>query len=316
VPKLIVQRENAMRTHVLRHAGLAGFVLAGLLGGTLSADGQQVRDRDRLPLEPMPNRGVAVAPLMEGWYDNGDGTYTISFGYFNANVDTVRVGIEGSVMEPAEHSGLQPTTFLPGRHQGVFTVTIPESFREEDVWWRIHNPSGMVTENPGRVASAFYESDLNPRPHGTEPPLLWFDAEEGEAGAGRGPMGVTDPVVHSARVGEPFTLTVHVRDPSERDRTDPRLRDGIETRVQWYEQRSPAPVRWEPHPSMPEREGNLEPQEALIPEEGGTFNVNAIFSYAGEYLLRARADNFGAPDSSAGNQCCWSNGFIRVNVTE
>jgi hypothetical protein len=308
--------DNTMRRRLFKGVGVAGFVVAGVLGGALSADGQQVRDRDRLPLEPMPNRGAAVAPIMEGWYDNADGTFTISFGYFNANVDTVRVGVEASVMEPAEYSGMQPTTFLPGRHQGVFTVTIPESFRENDVWWRIHNPTGMVTENPGRVTSAFYESDLNPRPHGSEPPLLWFDEEEGEAGAGRGPMGVTDPVVHSARVGLPFTLTVHVRDPSERDRSDPRLRDGIDTMVQWFEHRSPTPVRWERHPSTPEGEEDREFRQALIPEEGGTFVVNVVFAAPGEYMFRVRADNFRAPDSSAGDQCCWSNGFVRVNVTE
>jgi len=298
--------------------GVAAIILAGIAASALEAEGQQIRDRERLPLEPMPSRGVGVVPLMEGWYDNGDGTFTISFGYFNANADTVRLGVEQSLIEPAEYSGMQPTVFLPGRHAGVFTVTISDRFRDSDgdVWWRIQNPTGVVSENPGRTTSVFYESDLNMRPHGSLPPLVWFGAEEGESEAGRGPMGVMDPVIHTARVGEPFTLTIHVRDPSERDRTDPRLRDGIETRVQWYEHRSPAPVRWEPHPSMPEREEDLEIQEALIPEEGGTFEVNVVFPAAGEYLLRAQADNFGAPDSSVGNQCCWSNGFIRVNVTE
>ena len=38
------------------------------------------------------------------------------------------------------------------------------------------------------------------------------------------------------------------------------------------------------------------------------------FAQPGTYLLRVRADNFGRVDTSAGNQCCWTNGYIRVSV--
>jgi hypothetical protein len=44
--------------------------------------------------------------------------------------------------------------------------------------------------------------------------------------------------------------------------------------------------------------------------------TTATFSQPGEYVIRARVDNFGVGDSRFGNQCCWSNGYIPVTVTE
>ena len=43
--------------------------------------------------------------------------------------------------------------------------------------------------------------------------------------------------------------------------------------------------------------------------------TTATFEQPGEYLVRVRADNFGRVDSSSGNQCCWTNGYLKVTVT-
>jgi hypothetical protein len=43
--------------------------------------------------------------------------------------------------------------------------------------------------------------------------------------------------------------------------------------------------------------------------------VIATFTVPGEYLMRARVDNFNSADSSGGDQCCWTNAYIRVTVT-
>ena len=43
--------------------------------------------------------------------------------------------------------------------------------------------------------------------------------------------------------------------------------------------------------------------------------TTATFEQPGEYLIRVRADNFGRVDSSDGNQCCWTNGYVTVTVT-
>jgi hypothetical protein len=44
-------------------------------------------------------------------------------------------------------------------------------------------------------------------------------------------------------------------------------------------------------------------------------STTVTFKVPGEYVVRARVDNFGRLDTSPGNQCCWTNGYIRVNVT-
>jgi hypothetical protein len=44
--------------------------------------------------------------------------------------------------------------------------------------------------------------------------------------------------------------------------------------------------------------------------------VAAVFSALGRYVVRARVDNHNATDSSRGDQCCWTNGYFTVDVTE
>ena len=41
--------------------------------------------QEGFPLGPTQRNGQFVAPYFEGWYANPDGTYTLSFGYYNAN---------------------------------------------------------------------------------------------------------------------------------------------------------------------------------------------------------------------------------------
>jgi hypothetical protein len=59
-------------------------------------------------------------------------------------------------------------------------------------------------------------------------------------------------------------------------------------------------------------------QSVQVPTEGQYANMGrfrARFSAPGDYIIRIRIDNFGG-DSAPGNQCCWSNGYVRVSVTE
>ena len=48
--------------------------------------------------------------------------------------------------------------------------------------------------------------------------------------------------------------------------------------------------------------------------EGGG-RVIATFAEPGEYLIRTLVENYKAPDSSAGDQCCWTNIYQRVTVS-
>ena len=38
-----------------------------------------------LPVEPFHDRGQGVTPAYEGWFQNPDRTYSLSFGYFSRN---------------------------------------------------------------------------------------------------------------------------------------------------------------------------------------------------------------------------------------
>ena len=92
-----------------------------------------------LPLPPTSARGQTVTPSFEGWYRNPDGTYTLSFGYFNRNLEEVveiPVG-PNNFVEPGPANQGQPTVFQPRRHWGAFGVTVPADFGFERVIWHM-----------------------------------------------------------------------------------------------------------------------------------------------------------------------------------
>lgn len=312
-------------------ATVTGAALGLLLGvaGSAPADLQAQGPDGRWPLQPSTGHNRIIAPFMEGWYENEDGTFSISFGYFNLNDETVEIPLgEDNFIEPAQFDGMQPTYFLNDHHRGVFTVTLPASMRETDVWWTIRNPNGEVTKVPGRTTAGAYQLDWNPRPHGTVPPTVSFEDQDD---TGRGPPGLMADEVVTTRVNEPVELAMHVEDTSVREEGDPRFRDALPVNVTWVKHQGPVggEVEFSRHPDamdIAEREGGDDddddaprrPAPNRVAVEGGTgwARVMATFTQPGEYIVRGEADTFNAPDSSASDQCCWSNGYIRVNVTE
>ena len=133
-----------------------GVAFAGLVLGSLARpaalEGQG--PEGRWPLQPNSPGNRTLAPFMEGWYENEDGTYSISFGYLNLNQDTLVIPIgEGNSVDPAEFNGMQPTTFYPGHQRGVFAVTLPAVMKDQDVWWTLRKENGEVTRVPGRIGA-------------------------------------------------------------------------------------------------------------------------------------------------------------------
>ena len=66
-------------------------------------------------------RGQSVTPAFEGWYQNPDGTFNLSWGYMNRNYEErldIPVG-PGNRLEPGPPDQGQPTHFLPRRQTGV-----------------------------------------------------------------------------------------------------------------------------------------------------------------------------------------------------
>ncbi len=272
--------------------------------------------------------GLAIIPVMEGWVGNEDGTASISFGYVNRNAEPVEIPLgANNNISPAQLDGMQPTHFAAGRHTGVFTVTLPADMRDVDAWWSIKTFDHEPNKVPGRVGAAAYELDfIRPRPQGSLQPLAWYE-DEREKSAGL--FALLDDYTGQARVGEPVTLAVNVEDPSERDPADPRFVEALPLGVHWYKHQGPGRVEFTRHDSTPAIEasdedprfrrfrGGIDPDDQSAVEVvggRGTAKVVATFSEPGEYILRTKIENFRAPDSSNGDQCCWTNIFQRIQV--
>lgn len=271
-----------------------------LAGWPAPVHAQQVQ---RLPLAPIPPRGEPVAPFFEGWYRNDDGSFTFSFGYFNLNTQEVLdvpIGPENQV-EPAEFDGMQPTHFpvRPRRDRGVFSVTVPATWEdgEQRVVWTI-TTNGVTYSVPGRVFASALQLDYGPRAMGSVPPLVRFDPD---GPAGQHVQGVWGEPL-TTQVGVPLPLRLWTEEISVRDPED-LVNQVVDVEVTWFKHQGPAAAV------------DFEPWQITV--EGGTGEAAsaATFAETGEYVLRARIDNWSANDSTGGDQCCWSNAFVRVTVT-
>ena len=297
-------------------ASMALALLANIVV-VVSADAQQ----STRPLRPPPPGGLAIIPFMEGWYANEDGSVTVSFGYHNRNTEDVVIPLgEGNRIEPAQLGGMQPEIYFSGRHPGVFAVTIPASMQDESVWWHIKTGNLEALKVPGERGSNAYELDRNPRPQGSVQPHIWF--EDGNRGSG--PEGVVATSTKTIAVGAALTLEVETEDPSVRDPSNPLFAKPLDTRVIWYKHQGPGEVSFTEHASTPfittpakSTRGMIPaaPARVAIPAGKGPARVLATFSEPGEYMIRARLDNWKSSDSDGLDQCCWSNAYQRVRVT-
>ena len=307
------------------------------------------------PLEPARPRGQGIAPYFEGWYDNRDGTYTFSFGYFNFNTEEVveiPVGPDNFI-EPAEYNGMQSTVFgvSPRRERGTFAVTVPASFAESQgtVTWTLRRGQFELSV-PAYIGVQNHALTHGPMPMGSEELILRLSEDGPE---GRGPHGLIAENVRTVRVGQALELTGWVRDPSVRAARFPGapqegeleaistltwfVHQGAHDGVAFEPDPNAVPVEPEPEPApapaavlsdstavppdstaadQDEEEDPPPPNVVEIPVGGGVGTVIARFSQPGDYVLRVRSDSFEhAIDVGASEQCCWTNGYLRVTVT-
>ena len=246
--------------------------------------------------------GGPVVPIFEGWYRNPDGTFELSFGYFNVNTEeTLEIPLgSDNFIEPAEFDGRQPTVFEPvpesdRRHWGAFTVTVPADFGARDVVWTLH-VRGQTLSVPGRLTSPAYELAGWEFPgRSSVSPLLRWTAD---GPGGRGPRGITG-AARQARVGVPLDLAAWVARDAEA---------GIDERpinIKWFKHQGPGEA------TFAERTGVVEP-DAWAEDGGAEVATTVTFSAPGEYLLRVLAFNVIREFEF---QCCWTNGFVPVTVT-
>lgn len=245
--------------------------------------------------------GGPVIPIFEGWYRKPDGSYALSFGYFNVNTEDVLeipVGPDNFI-EPAVHDGVQPTHFLPvpegdRRHWGVFTVTVPSDFGDDDVVWNLRH-DGRTYSVPGRIRSPHYQINGWVFPgRESSSPVLRLESDgpgaQGPAGISTGPM--------SATADEPVRLIAW----THRDDTFPD--DQRPIRIRWLKHRGAGRVTF--------REIETEvPPELWSAEGGAAVTTDASFSEPGSYVVRVLAYNR-IPEFEF--QCCWTNGYLHVEV--
>ena len=96
--------------------------------------------------------GRPIVPVFEGWFQNPDSSYTLSFGYISMNLEEdmfIPVGPD-NFLEPAEFNGGQPTYFRPihrviRRPWNVFMVRVPKDFGDRRVTWTLRNHGETYT---------------------------------------------------------------------------------------------------------------------------------------------------------------------------
>lgn len=276
---------------------LAVAAVSALLACACPATAQEM-------LAPVRASGQTITPVFEGWYRNPDGTYSISFGYFNRNASEVLdipIGPQNSIT-PGDANQGQPSNFHPRRHWGVFAVTVPADFGEKKVVWTLV-VRGETFAIAGSLSPKWEIDALHGEAgSGNTPPAIKFDPPGPE---GRGPRGITASPRRTT-VGRPLTLTVWATD------------DGAAWRSISSEGRAGTPVSlmWFKH------QGPGGPGEVVFSERApkvdsanGAASTTATFSEPGEYVLRLRANDASGVTDAGHAQCCWTNGFVKVTVT-
>ena len=256
--------------------------------------------RAQLPLGAVPASGQPVYPVFEGWYKNLDGSFSISFGYFNRNAEEVlEIPIGGdNFITPGDPNQGQPSHFEPRRHWGVFAVKVPPNFGGGQIVWTI-KVRGETIAIPGSLSPNWQIDALEGEAgSGNTPPALKFDARGPE---GSGPGGITAGPL-SVKVGVPLALTVWARDDGKASSTvGGERRNSAPVSLTWFKHQGPGTVSFTTGtpPVRPD----------------GKAATAATFSAAGEYVLRVRANDASGLASAGHAQCCWTNGFVKVIVT-
>ena len=321
-----------MRTTLVVAVGLAVLVPP-----TLAA---QDWTRREFPLAPPNSNDNFVAPYFDGFYQNEDGTYTLSFGFMNRNDEElveIPLGTDNFI-QPSEFDGGQPTAFQVVRYsgfggpreRGTFGVVVPADF-EGDVWWTL-TTDGYTTrvpgrlESPGRIIRGAYELSTTPMASGSLRPLIRFE-EDGPGGVGI--TGIERPEPLTTYVGDPVEVVFWAFDRGDRELGPVNMslwkhqgpvggQIAFESLVAAPPEEPGATTRG--RPTRPPGPGPLTTGQSVpILMEGPEANqgrFTATFDTAGRYVIRIRIDNFINRDSTPGNQCCWSNGYVIVNVRD
>ena len=188
-----------------RLSSVGGGLLLASIAALLCLEGVQAQTRFTY------STGQTLSPAYEGWWSNDDGSFTMFFGYMNANwlqEFDVPIGAENNI-EPGGPDQGQPTHFYPRRNPFLFTIRVPKDFGTKELIWT------LTTNGKPERAYASLKSDyqIDPQTISTE--------VGGDGGSLRDELRTNIPPAlkvegekrRTVKVGEPLALSVVANDP-------------------------------------------------------------------------------------------------------
>lgn len=249
--------------------------------------------------------GRPIVPIFEGWFENPDATHTLSFAYISMNLEEalhIPVGPDNFI-EPAEFNGAQPTYFMPihpfiRRPWNTFMITVPSDFGDKRVVWTLRN-HGQTYSTPGHITRSDYIVETPVAPAraatgtaGAYAPLMRFDPArpwvQGLQGTRHGPL--------DARAGEPLEIPIYVN-------AGETLNERPESWLYWMLYSGPGDV------TFSEDEVRIE-----LTNGEGVGRTQVTITRPGEYVLLVQAIE--TLRNSFEYHCCWTNGWVTINVTD
>ena len=289
----------------LRSTGFFGLLFASscvLYSAVLAAQS--------LPLEPDHESGASITGAFEGWFQNADGTFSLLLGYFNRNTKQeldIPVGPDNRI-EPGGPDYGQPTHFLLGRQWGIFTIRVPADFGNKKLTWTIV-ANGQPMTIPTSLHTDYEISPLTEVSVGNTPPVLRFE-ENGPSA--QGPVAISTN--RTAKVGTPLSLTVWVEDDAKLTTASgvpPKDLDHPVT-LCWTKFRGSGAVTF----------SNARPVVEKLPVGAnsklplaGKATTTATFAAPGDYVLHVAVNDYSG-EGGSGFQCCWTNGQVKVSVSQ
>jgi hypothetical protein len=288
----------------LRIAGLCAISLASSL--VLSAQIQ-------LPSAPPRQFGASITGAYEGWFDNPDGTHSFLVGYYNRNtVQELDIPIgPNNRIEPGGPDVGQPTHFLPGRHTGMFVVTVPKEFTKEQRYTWTLTANGVTNSIPLRLLTDYNISPFSGLEiNNTPPSLRLFDEKampiQGPIAAGAKAVAKTATV--SAGLSIPFWANDDAKYSTGTGAPLARARPPVAILLSKY--RGPGEVTFDK--DKPELQALV--GGAVNEPYSGKGTAMVKFAAPGDYMIHFTANDYSG-NGGGGEQCCWTTALVKVTVT-
>jgi len=333
----------------MRRSAVVGVLIVALAGTVLGRAGKQGvgQTPSSLPLsQTIRERGTSVTPAYEGWYYDKDGSIRLLVGYFNRNTKQefdIPAGPNNRI-EPGGPDQGQPTHFQTGRQWGVLAIKVPNDFGQKKLTWTIV-ANGFTNSITLHTQADYVVEPFEDAASKNTPPKIMFQPG---GPAFTGPP--TDTVAsYTTAVNTPLALTTWVTDEGPKinvPETTGRGRGRVRGRgtgdagaagasgatgatggrgprgdlaalglPEGFTPPPPIAVKWAVYRQPAGATVKFDPAGPPIDKDnGGKNTTNATFGTAGEYTLRVQV-NDSTGEGGGGFQCCWSNAYVKVNVT-